>query len=82
MREDVSPKRPAPKRARRSPPEQQECVRATSCLECRICFDRPVDVLLLPCKHLVMCSSCAAMSKKTCPMCRERISETLRVYTG
>ena len=45
--------------------------------------ERVVDVLLLPpCKHLVMCSSCAAMSRKTCPMCRERISETLRVYTG
>ena len=82
LNEDDSLKRPAPKRARRSTPEQQEGVRATSCLECRICFDRPVDVLLLPCKHLVMCSSCAAMSNRTCPLCRERISETLRVYTG
>ena len=82
LNEDASPKRPAPKRARRSPPERQEDARATSCLECRICFDRPVNTLLLPCKHLVMCESCAAMSNKTCPVCRGRVSEILRVYTG
>ena len=82
LREDTAPKCPAPKRARRLPREQQEDARATSGLECRICFDRPVNVLLLPCKHLVMCESCAAMSNKTCPLCRGRVSEILRVYTG
>lgn len=75
-------KHSAPKRARRAPPERQEDARTTACLECRICFDRPVNVLLLPCKHLVMCELCAAMSNKTCPVCRAGVSETLRVYTG
>ena len=80
--QEAALKHSAPKRARRSPPERQEDARATSSLECRICFDRPVNVLLLPCKHLVMSDSCAAMSNKTCPLCRSRVSEILRVYTG
>ena len=77
--EDTS-EQPPPKRPRRSP-EQQPSSQTTSCLECKVCFDAPVNVLLIPCRHLALCETCAALSK-TCPVCRGHVSERLRVYTG
>ena len=79
MTEDA-PKHSPPKRARRAPPREQ-AARTTSCLECKICFDEPANCLLIPCKHLVLCEACAALSL-TCPICRGRVSETLLVYPG
>ena len=77
--EDASKQSP-PKRTRRSPPREQ-AARTTSCLECKVCFDEPANVLLIPCKHLVLCEACAALSL-TCPICRGKVSETLLVYPG
>ena len=79
MTEDA-PKHSPPKRVRRSP-EKQQTSQTSSGWECKVCFDAPVNVLLIPCKHLVVCETCAALIK-TCPVCRGRVSETLRVYPG
>lgn len=73
-------RQPAPKRARESP-DQRQAPRTAPCLECKICFDRPINVLLVPCRHLVLCETCAALTA-TCPVCRGRVSQTLRVYLG
>ena len=79
-REDTSQQQSPPKRARRLPP-REHAARTTSCLECKVCFDEPANVLLIPCKHIVLCEACAALSQ-TCPICRGSVSETLLVYPG
>ena len=71
---------PTPKRAR-GPRETEPGAATTVSMDCKICFDRPIDALLLPCRHLVCCQICGALSS-TCPVCRGRVSETLRVYLG
>ncbi|KAF3437329.1 hypothetical protein FNV43_RR20082 [Rhamnella rubrinervis] len=46
---------------------------------CRVCFEREISVVLLPCRHRVLCSACCEKCKK-CPICRVSIEERLPVY--
>jgi hypothetical protein len=51
---------------------------------CVVCFDAPKDHLVLPCKHLCVCEACAEQLTKTrtptCPVCREPIQQTMKVF--
>jgi hypothetical protein len=46
---------------------------------CVICLTRARQCCTLPCAHLASCEECA-VSLLRCPMCREAIHQTLRVY--
>ncbi|XP_002511976.2 uncharacterized protein LOC8286742 [Ricinus communis] len=46
---------------------------------CRVCFEREISVVLLPCRHRILCSMCCEKCKK-CPICRISIEERLPVY--
>ncbi|KAH7670080.1 putative E3 ubiquitin ligase protein [Dioscorea alata] len=45
---------------------------------CRVCQERDVCVLLLPCKHLCLCKDCAS-ALDTCPVCRSPKNASLHV---
>ena len=46
---------------------------------CKVCLDEEINMVFLPCGHLVCCSVCApALSK--CPICRTAITDTVRTY--
>ncbi|KAJ8570113.1 hypothetical protein K7X08_006690 [Anisodus acutangulus] len=45
---------------------------------CRICFDEQINILLLPCRHHILCSTCCDKCKR-CPICRVFIEERLPV---
>lgn len=51
---------------------------------CIVCQDRPKCVLVMPCRHLCMCSQCALrlmdQRKVTCPICRGAVAECMNVY--
>ena len=78
-REEVE--QPAPKRARGPREREPAAAQTSSSMGCKICMDRPIEVLLLPCKHLVCCQVCGALSS-TCPVCRGPVRENIRVYMG
>ncbi|CAJ1432966.1 unnamed protein product [Effrenium voratum] len=40
--------------------------------QCCVCMDAPREALLMPCKHLAMCRSCAVRVIR-CPLCRKSI---------
>lgn len=45
---------------------------------CAVCFDRPIDVLVDPCGHIVMCATCAGrVNPRKCPICRVDIKQIL-----
>lgn len=46
---------------------------------CRICFEEQINVLLLPCRHHILCRTCGEKCKK-CPICRVFIEERLPIY--
>ncbi|EPS59560.1 hypothetical protein M569_15246, partial [Genlisea aurea] len=45
---------------------------------CRVCFDEQINVVLLPCRHYVLCSNCCGKCKR-CPICRITIEDRLQV---
>lgn len=48
--------------------------------ECKICLSSPADCVFLPCRHLVSCRACEKRFKY-CPVCRQAIGISLKVYT-
>uniref|UniRef100_A0A1J3CPD2 RING finger protein B n=1 Tax=Noccaea caerulescens TaxID=107243 RepID=A0A1J3CPD2_NOCCA len=46
---------------------------------CRVCFEDPINVVLLPCRHHVLCRTCCEKCKK-CPICRVLIEEVCHVF--
>ncbi|XP_015918264.1 putative inhibitor of apoptosis isoform X1 [Parasteatoda tepidariorum] len=46
---------------------------------CKICMDKEVGVVFLPCGHLLACTECAG-AMELCPMCRKPIQATIRAY--
>jgi chromosome segregation ATPase len=47
---------------------------------CKICYDKEVSCLLLPCCHYITCEPCAKGITR-CPVCRRPITERKPVYT-
>ena len=50
---------------------------------CIICCDNQADCIILPCGHVVACSSCLKKwfdSNPICPFCRNPISEFKTIY--
>ncbi|RWS10821.1 putative inhibitor of apoptosis-like protein [Dinothrombium tinctorium] len=48
-------------------------------LRCKICLDREVGVLFLPCGHVVACTQCAP-GVVDCPICRKAIKGIVRTF--
>ncbi|XP_066969407.1 E3 ubiquitin-protein ligase MYLIP-A-like [Macrobrachium rosenbergii] len=45
---------------------------AREALICRVCLDKPVAAVFMPCAHLNSCQACS-MSLTLCPVCRSPI---------
>ncbi|ESQ41916.1 hypothetical protein EUTSA_v10013842mg [Eutrema salsugineum] len=53
--------------------------------ECVICLTEPKDTIVMPCRHLCLCSECAKelrFQSNKCPICRQAIKELLEVEVG
>lgn len=51
---------------------------STNPFECRICFTGAPDYAFAPCGHRCVCASCASKFK-ACPICRQPITQSLRI---
>lgn len=50
---------------------------------CCICRDATKTILLLPCRHLCLCEDCSVALQQRrgpCPVCREAVRDTLKVF--
>ena len=70
---------PAAKRHRG--PAATDASSAPPSWECKVCFSEQISALFMPCGHLLCCLPCANLSQR-CPVCREVISERIRVFPG
>ena len=48
-------------------------------ITCKVCLDKQINTLFIPCRHLMCCKECAD-SVKNCPFCRQVIIGTVDVY--
>ncbi|XP_048348256.1 baculoviral IAP repeat-containing protein 2 [Sphaerodactylus townsendi] len=46
---------------------------------CKVCMDKEVSIVFIPCGHLVVCKECAPSLRK-CPICRSTIKGTVRTF--
>ncbi|XP_036448357.1 baculoviral IAP repeat-containing protein 7 isoform X2 [Colossoma macropomum] len=46
---------------------------------CKVCMDKLVSMVFIPCGHLVVCTDCAA-SLRHCPICRAVIRGSVRAF--
>ncbi|KFQ06363.1 Baculoviral IAP repeat-containing protein 7-B [Leptosomus discolor] len=46
---------------------------------CKVCMDRDVSVVFVPCGHLVACGDCA-LNLRLCPICRAVIRGSVRTF--
>ncbi|XP_065610405.1 baculoviral IAP repeat-containing protein 7 [Cyrtonyx montezumae] len=46
---------------------------------CKVCMDKDVSVVFVPCGHLVACGECA-LNLRLCPICRAVIRGSVRTY--
>ena len=55
-------------------------VATPSTQECPLCMDGDREIALVPCGH-VLCAGCAGRhARESCPMCRQDVASTMRVY--
>ena len=50
---------------------------------CQICYDKPIDVIYIPCGHARTCEACATRIKDSgqpCPYCRKGVANIHRIY--
>jgi hypothetical protein len=48
---------------------------------CVVCEDAKKQVIILPCRHMVLCAKCANFDViKECPMCRGKVEDSMNVY--
>lgn len=52
---------------------------SVSNIKCIVCFEKERNVVLFPCKHLVLCKLCAE-KLKTCVICRQFVVNILEIF--
>ena len=48
--------------------------------KCVLCLDQDLALALNPCGHVVACQDCEERLPSNCPICRNAISNVLRIY--
>ncbi|XP_043080366.1 baculoviral IAP repeat-containing protein 7 isoform X2 [Puntigrus tetrazona] len=75
--EERQPGEPRPVRSDLSPEEQLRQLQEER--TCKVCMDKLVSMVFIPCGHLVVCTDCAA-SLRHCPICRAVIRGSVRAF--
>lgn len=48
---------------------------------CVVCEDAKKEIIILPCKHMCLCTKCANFELiKECPMCRGKVEDSMTVF--
>ncbi|NXN14646.1 LRSM1 ligase, partial [Indicator maculatus] len=47
--------------------------------ECVVCMEQETQMIFLPCGHVCCCQSCC-QRLQTCPLCRQEVSQLIRIY--
>ena len=55
----------------------KELERIKESRSCKICMDAEIEIVFLPCGHMVTCSNCA-VTMASCPICRNDIKYTVK----
>ncbi|XP_015247928.1 PREDICTED: baculoviral IAP repeat-containing protein 7 [Cyprinodon variegatus] len=77
--ETVRTETPIPKRAIKDQNPEELLRQLQEERTCKVCMDKLVSIVFIPCGHLVVCGDCAA-SLRHCPICRAVIRGSVRAF--
>jgi hypothetical protein len=63
--------------------EDGDCCGKKSTGLCSVCWEKPCDLIFLPCGHLTTCHGCGVkwyMTSRKCPLCRGEIADIYDVF--
>jgi hypothetical protein len=56
---------------------------------CKICYEKPIDIIFDPCYHLICCQECTettidttGITKYNCPFCRQNVENIIKIDTS
>lgn len=58
---------------------KEEHTRLMEQRQCKVCMNKDMNIVFLPCGHLTCCDACAP-SLRNCPICRTNIRGTIKTY--
>lgn len=73
------PPPPLPRIAPMEPAPNDNQSAQESRAQCKVCMNAEVQVVCLPCAHLVTCADCV-FGLNSCALCRQEIKQTMRVF--
>ncbi|XDV46523.1 hypothetical protein PO909_014408 [Leuciscus waleckii] len=59
--------------------EEEQLRRLQEERTCKVCMDKEVNIVFIPCGHLVVCKECAPSLRK-CPICRGLVKGAVRTF--
>lgn len=48
-------------------------------MQCCVCIDRPAHSVLLPCRHMCVCTECIQTLNRRCPYCQVRVESIISI---
>mmetsp|Transcript_32650 Transcript_32650/g.69019 ORF Transcript_32650/g.69019 Transcript_32650/m.69019 type:complete len:841 (-) Transcript_32650:180-2702(-) len=58
-----------------NPDEQDELFNV-----CKVCWEKPIDTVLLECGHQIVCETCSGNIGGLCPLCRQSITRVVKTF--
>ncbi|CAG2100301.1 unnamed protein product [Medioppia subpectinata] len=59
--------------------EPEDTTDSDNSIICKICYEKELGAVLLPCCHIASCKSCTR-KLNTCPICRHTVQSTLKIF--
>eukprot|EP01090_Pellita_catalonica_P004347 TRINITY_DN14179_c0_g1_i1.p1 TRINITY_DN14179_c0_g1~~TRINITY_DN14179_c0_g1_i1.p1 ORF type:complete len:301 (-),score=65.47 TRINITY_DN14179_c0_g1_i1:84-896(-) len=47
---------------------------------CKICYENPIEMAIIPCGHTLLCERCATNKLLTCPICRVAVEGIMKIF--
>jgi len=58
---------------------EMENKRLKAAKTCKICLEANIEVMFLPCGHLVSCHGCASLVSR-CSLCGASVTDVVKIY--
>lgn len=62
-----------------APPEPSSPSSSSNPNECKVCYDKSIEYVFMPCRHASCCGECS-MALDKCPVCRQVVDEMIKIY--
>ena len=60
--------------------KEKEIEELKSNMLCKVCFSNEMNIILFPCRHLLLCEECVVKIEQKCPKCKASIENNFKVF--